>query len=301
MNKRPFPEDLLESTVCPVCRSPERKTLLPAEPFFVVKCRNCNIIYLNPRLKEPAMKNLYNDGHYYSSKERTGYGDYLSQERGLRLTFKSFINKLDLLSLTNDRLLEVGCGYGFFLDEAKKHYSYVAGTELSEDAGRYAGALTGADVFIGELTTIPHDLRDFDIIVAINVIEHIYSPIDFLASVRERLGMNGHIVLATPDIGSFWYKILKSRWPSFKIPEHVVFYSQETLADLLKRSGFKNPFRIKFAHAFPLGLVLGKLGLNLDRKLTDIPVWVPKTMTAVSAQKSSSPTKDRSFQQGALS
>ena len=174
-----------------------------------------------------------------------------------------------------------------------------AGLPKEKHSCRHAGALTGADVFIGELTTIPHDLTDFDIIVAINVIEHIYSPIDFLASVRERLGMNGHIVLATPDIGSFWYKILKSRWPSFKIPEHVVFYSQETLTDLLKRSGFKNPFRIKFAHAFPLGLVLGKLGLNLDGKLTDIPVWVPKTMTAVSAQKSGSPTKGRGFRQGA--
>jgi len=132
---------------------------------------------------------------------------------------------------------------------------------------------------------LPPEWRNFDVIIAINVIEHIYAPAEFLIAVKQRLKSGGRIVIATPDFGSFWYKILGDKWPSFKIPEHVAFYNQQTLWRLLEKAGFTSVRRIPFRHAFPLGLVAGKFGMNIHGKLGQIPIWIPKTMIAMSAQR----------------
>jgi len=108
---------------------------------------------------------------------------------------------------------------------------------------------------------------NFNIVVAINVIEHIYSPLEFLISLKQRLRSDGRIVLATPDFGSFWPKILGDKWPSFKIPEHVVFYNTKTLGHLLEKAGFRNFREVPFRHFFPLGLIAGKFGIKYSRQI----------------------------------
>jgi SAM-dependent methyltransferase len=125
----------------------------------------------------------------------------------------------------------------------------------------------------------------YNVIIACNVIEHIYEPAGFVRSLRERLTPGGRIVLATPDIGSFWYRLLKRRWPSFKIPEHVVFYSDKTLGRLLREGSFKSIRPIPFAHAFPFGLIADKIGFRAPEAIGHVPVWIPGTMTALAGER----------------
>jgi 2-polyprenyl-3-methyl-5-hydroxy-6-metoxy-1,4-benzoquinol methylase len=160
----------------------------------------------------------------------------------------------------------------------------LTGTELSQEAGDYARKISGADIYIGNISSLPDELCEFNLIISINVIEHIYDPGEFLLSLKKRLVKGGRIVMATPDIGSIWYKIMKSRWPSFKIPEHVVFYSKNTLIPLLVKTGFQNIMQIPFTHAYPLGLLTSALGIHLHRAICRKPVWLPWTVAAVAAQ-----------------
>jgi SAM-dependent methyltransferase len=276
----------LEITPCPVCRSSDMSVLHIFSPFKVVLCKDCQLIYLNPRLKESDARKMYQGNEYFLDKGNSGYQDYnyLSQERSLRLTFRKFLGELEKHGMTSGRLLEIGCGYGYFLDEAKQYFSYTAGTELSEEAANYARRLSGADIYLGDISSLPNKLSNFNIIVAINVIEHVYNPVEFLLSLKERLINGGIIVIATPDIGSIWYKIMKSKWPSFKIPEHVVFYTKSTLISLLERAGFLDIMRIPFPHAFPFGLMISKLGININRAVCQKPIWLPRTMIALAAR-----------------
>lgn len=273
----------LETAPCPLCGASTMSIIHVFNPFKVGSCRECGLIYLNPRLKESLIGALYREGEYFSGGD-AGYAAYSSQEESLRLTFRRFLHELRKRGMASGRLLEVGCGYGYFLDEAKSFFSYSAGTELSPEAVTYAKHHTGAEVFTGTVETLPRYLHDFDIIVLINVIEHVYDPIGFVMSLKQRLSASGTVVIATPDIGSFWYKLMKKRWPSFKIPEHVVFYNVRTLTSLFERTGFHTIEKIPFPHAFPLCLILSKIGINLRGTLCRRPVWLGDTMIAMAGK-----------------
>lgn len=277
-------ESDIETPLCPLCHSSSASIIHIFDPFKVASCRKCGMIYLNPRLKESVIGSLYREEAYFSRCEDTGYEDYSFQEKSLRMTFRRFLNELKRHRMTSGRLLEIGCGYGYFLEEAKSFFSSLAGTELSEKAGTLAKQKTGADIFIGTVDSLPPHFKDFDIIVLINVIEHIYAPVNFLSDIKKRLNSSGTIIIATPDIGSFWYRIMKKNWPSFKIPEHVAFYAEKTLKSLLERSGFQHMNRISFPHAFPFGLITSKFGLKAPGAIRHKTVWIPKTMIAFSAE-----------------
>jgi 2-polyprenyl-3-methyl-5-hydroxy-6-metoxy-1,4-benzoquinol methylase len=191
---------------------------------------------------------------------------------------------LKLRGMTSGKLLEVGCGYGYFLDEAKDFFSFRAGTELSGKTGTHAQQMTGSEIFIGNINTLPSHFKSFDTIVLINVIEHIYAPVEFLQVLLQRLGDNGTIVIATPDIGSFWYTLMKKRWPSFKIPEHVVFYTEKTLFSLLERAGFHKIEKVPFQHAFPLNVIVSKLGIHSQKASCRKSIWLPRTMIALAGR-----------------
>jgi SAM-dependent methyltransferase len=230
------------------------------------------------------MRTTYRSENYFLHSGDAGYEDYFFQENSLRITFRRFLGELKKRGMTSGRLLEVGCGYGYFLDEAKHFFSSSAGTELSREAGSHAEKLSGAHIHVGDIDSLPPVFANFSLIVLINVIEHIYSPIEFLLSMKQRLKDGGRIVIATPDIGSFWYKIMKERWPSFKVPEHVAFYSGKTLKLLLQKTGFVDTQRLPFLHAFPVGLIAHKLGIKVPVKFGKRPMWLPGTMTALSAK-----------------
>lgn len=274
----------IETPHCLVCLSPDSFVLHSFGQFSIVNCKRCGLKYLSPRPSEMLMKSLYQSDTYFVQGVGTGYDDYLFQEECLRLTFRRFLAEMRRSGAGIGSLLEIGCGYGFFLSEAKGLFSRLCGVELSENAAAHARSLSGADIHNGDVISMPQDWKEFDVIVAINVIEHIYSPIQFLYMLKARLKKGGRIIIATPDIGSFWYKMLGRRWPSFKLPEHVAFYSRKTLSILLKQAGFNIVLKIPFPHAFPLGLIVHKFGITLPGRLGRKPIWLPKTMIALSAE-----------------
>lgn len=286
LDRRPLPHNPdLEMICCPLCGSVNSSIIHIHKPFQVVQCNNCNLSYLNPRLKESVMDKIYEGERYFSGGDMTGYSDYTSQAKSLRITFRKFLTELRRLGLASGKLLEVGCGYGYFLDEARDFFPYLFGSELSSEAANLARKLEAGTIWTGDVSSLPLEWNSFDIIVAINVIEHVYAPLHFLISLRQKLRSGGRIVLATPDFGSLWPKILGSKWPSFKIPEHVVFYNKKTLGLLLEKAGFGDIREIPFRHMFPLGLIVSKFGINIRGRLGQIPVGIPKTMIALSAQK----------------
>jgi 2-polyprenyl-3-methyl-5-hydroxy-6-metoxy-1,4-benzoquinol methylase len=256
------------------------------DPLKVVQCKDCGLIFLSPRLKENVAKKIYENASYYSQGQVTGYEGYLFQEKALRITFRRFLGEMKKRGMASgSKLLEVGSGLGYLLDEARRFFPERTGMELSAEAASHAHLISGAEVHVGEVSALPIDVKDFDVIVALNVIEHVYSPLEFLSSLKQRLKSGGRIVIATPDIGSFWHDIMGRKWPSFKIPEHVIFYTHRTLALLLDRAKFGDIRDIPFPHAFPLGLIGSKLRIPIPGKFGEIPVWIPKTMVALSGEK----------------
>src|SRR5580692_8698531 len=120
----------LESVRCPSCGTAEHSLVHDFSPYQVVRCLRCRAYYLSPRLIESAIRRLYEDDGYFAAGE-SGYLGYLQQELSLRYSFRRLMRKLQRRRLTGGSLLEVGCGYGFLLDEARGYFQNRSGIDLS--------------------------------------------------------------------------------------------------------------------------------------------------------------------------
>jgi 2-polyprenyl-3-methyl-5-hydroxy-6-metoxy-1,4-benzoquinol methylase len=212
-----------------------------------------------------------------------GYGDYAAQEQALRATFSRLLKTLAVRRQTGGALLEIGCGYGYLLDEARPYFDRRIGTDFSD--GAVQQALTRADqVYRGGIDAVAGS-EQFDFIIATHVIEHVYHPQAFVQGLLQRLRPGGRLLIAAPDMGSLWRKVMGRRWPSFKLPEHVLYFDRRTLAQLLQTSGVSQVTRVPYPHAFPLPLIASKIGIRLPQAFNRYSLWLPATTIAFTGVK----------------
>jgi SAM-dependent methyltransferase len=274
----------LEYPACPLCGSDQSQFPFRLHgPYSVARCTSCGLYYLHPRLVESAMQQVYRESSYYEGGA-CGYADtsYTAQESALRATFKRLLHNLAKRGLIGGDLLEIGCGYGYLLDEARLFFNRCVGTEYSSKGAAIARA-TGVEVFVGGVEQVPPGAK-FDCVVATQVIEHVYEPLSFVKRLANYTKPGGHIVLATPDIGGVLSKSMGRRWPSFKAPEHVVYFDFRTLSSLMSQAGLDRVRRFPYPHAFPVGLIAAKFGFALPPLLTHLKIWVPATTVAAYAR-----------------
>jgi SAM-dependent methyltransferase len=274
----------LEHPACPVCRREKRDFAWElSEDYRLARCQDCGVHYLYPRLTEEAMRLVYQDPSYFQGGQ-SGYADtsYADQEAALRATFKCVLRNLQKRGIAGGDLLEVGCGYGYLMDEARTYFRRRTGTEFSPEAASRARE-TGAEIFVGGIEQVPAEAL-FDCALAIQVIEHIYDPVGFMKQIVAHLRPGGYALLATPDIGGALRKVMGRSWPSFKVPEHVVYFDFDSLQKLMSEAGLVKIARLPYPHAFPLGLIAGKFGLSLPKALARINLWVPATTVAACGQ-----------------
>lgn len=269
----------IEYAVCPLCKNVRYDIVYDNfYPYKVVRCRLCGLYYLSPRLKESVMLQKYKDSAYFEDG-RMGYSSYIEQEESLRATFRRLMINLKRHNLTGGALLEVGCGYGYLLEEGIGYFNPRIGTEFSPQAVKEAQRRADY-IFEGGIEQIPPDER-FDCIIANQVIEHVYEPQRFLEQLIAHLRPGGRVVIATPDMGSFWRRLMGHHWPSFKIPEHIIFFDKKSLYTLMRQAGLIKISILPYPHAFPLSLIASKLHTPLTSRLGKINLWIPATTIAM--------------------
>jgi predicted TPR repeat methyltransferase len=213
---------------------------------------------------------LYNADYFqHSVKETlTGYMDYGLQEQALRMTFRRYIKRI-LPHLNSDavsRMLDVGCAYGFLLDEARRVGLEVQGVDFSETAIEWMEKHLHIKGTVGQLSDAPRG--PFQVISATDILEHVREPMLFLAEVDYRLSSGGLLMIVTGANDTASARLLGKRWWFWNPPDHCVVYSRKGLRQLLFRAGFG----IVEHRIFPLldwvGLNNGvlKLARMLERK-----------------------------------
>jgi 2-polyprenyl-3-methyl-5-hydroxy-6-metoxy-1,4-benzoquinol methylase len=132
------------------------------------------------------------------------------------------------------RILEVGCGSGNVLRVLRRlaeGRGHVEGLELSAEAAAVARERTGLQVTSGYLSQLEPDVR-FDIIGAFDVLEHVADAAALLTQMRERLHVDGRLLLTVPAH--------QSLWSSFDVASgHERRYTLRTLSQALRASGFR--------------------------------------------------------------
>jgi 2-polyprenyl-3-methyl-5-hydroxy-6-metoxy-1,4-benzoquinol methylase len=230
---------------CPLCQSPSFNTVFIKFDLAIVRCRACGFMYTNPRLAESEVNLRYGQEYFF--------GEYLPIFQAGPASFSLEVAKnhyrlyLDLLAALDSpgkRLLDVGCGAGFFLKAAASSGWEVSGTEISEAAADYARTVTGVRVFRGKLEELHLPAKEYDVVTMLDLLEHLFEPLTTLREVRRVMKDGAVLIISTPDIQSLSRCFLGQAWAVLSPAEHQSYFSAKTLRRALGQAGFR-PLAVK--------------------------------------------------------
>ena len=160
--------------------------------------------------------------------------EYLEEETGRRKTAQRI---LDLLGerIAPGRMLDIGCGHGLLMAEARHRGWDPVGLEFSEASVAHARSL-GLEVLTQPIEEAPFEPGSFQAVMAIDLIEHLSDPRDFVQRCRSLLAPGGALVIATPDPESLLARAFGKRWWGY-IPAHLHLLPRRMLRELLEAEG----------------------------------------------------------------
>lgn len=227
-----------EQTPCPVCGVPEVSGSFGLKGFTLGECARCGLLYVQDRLKEETMDQFYEEEYFGNADELThGYENYDEMRREREITFKKYLQRILPRLTRRELVIDIGCGYGYFLNAARRHFRLLAGIDISPEALRSADP--EYTLLCGSFRSELFDSDSADLVMICDLIEHLYHPVDFMAEVRQVLHPRGLVCLVTPNRRSLLSRLSGKRWVSFKLPEHVCYYDPVTIGQLLDRAGLK--------------------------------------------------------------
>jgi 2-polyprenyl-3-methyl-5-hydroxy-6-metoxy-1,4-benzoquinol methylase len=217
--------------------------------FFVVKCKNCGFIYLNPRPDMAEFATIYPKNYYCysdSSHEVLDKGNHIFKlkqkligEMGFPKRIRRLLNSYPLKDEVN--VIDIGCGNGSALDIFKKiggKQVKTYGIDMSDSAARIA-AKKGHIVYKGDFSEVDLPGSMFDIIYSSNVIEHVADPSVFMEKAAHILKPNGLFLCETPNIASWDAEFFKKsgHWGGYHFPRHWTFFTPVIIQELGNKFG----------------------------------------------------------------
>jgi SAM-dependent methyltransferase len=235
---------------CPICKGntfasgPEIFDDRYGEPnrYQLARCDGCGHMATAPRLHESDLPALY--GTYYPRKSISA--DDVSNEAAKMIRpFANFIrwwngadNQGHYSVRAGECMLDVGCGSGVSLLEAKALGAAAFGIEADPNVRPIAAAL-GLNIHFGSLQDHPFPEERFDLIVMNQVIEHLPDPDQALQVLSERLTTLGRMVLVFPNTASLWRRLFDSRWINWHVPYHLHHFDRHGFERMVQRCGLE--------------------------------------------------------------
>lgn len=244
------------TTKCDLCGSEEHQLLFLKEGFRHVRCANCGMVFVNPRLAD-----------HLDIQTTSGTGcmgeDTISNSQ--RKRFRKELSTMEPFRLVN-KIMEVGAGRGWFLLEASRLGWDTWAVEINADAVKFL-ELNGIKQLLAESAEDCEAPRDsMDVIRMWDVVEHFCSPRKALVNVYRMLRPGGLLRLATTNFASLSRWINGPEWVYLNGADHIFLFEPRTMTRLLQDVGFR---RIK----------IRSRSFNMRRKLyhpeKELPVRFP--------------------------
>lgn len=230
---------------CAICDTDHWvKVLYHFSDYDVLKCQQCGLVYVN---------------QIFDTKKGTGIPEgyeatYLLAESHFISRFRRNIQAIEyLLPVVPGKLLDIGCGVGYFLQVAQERGWDAIGVDLDRAAVEIAQQ-RGVRVLWERAEELPFHNDEFDVVTLFNVIEHLPRPQVVLMEIRRVLKSDGLFVLETPteDFGLGYFlgllyrlsggKIshpLRYLYSSYEKGGHVYRFSRKTITMILQKTGFE--------------------------------------------------------------
>ncbi len=214
-----------------------------AAGWWVVRCDTCGLGRVAPLPEEADLPALYDEVYFtsgaYAGAAHTGgmdghltlYDRAGGRSASLRYQGRLVARVERFRQARKGRLLDVGCGAGYFLDAAREAGWQVQGVELSSAAASVGREQLGLDIFQGTLADAAFPDASFDVLTMFEVLEHLRDPGAVLAEARRILKPGGLLAVQVPnDLEAYraWLSRSDNRWWVIP-PLHLFYFTEPTL------------------------------------------------------------------------
>ncbi|KKU56236.1 MAG: hypothetical protein UX77_C0002G0007 [Parcubacteria group bacterium GW2011_GWA1_47_11] len=232
------PNTLVRLLRCPACGADDSVTVFVKSGYSFVRCRSCALLYVNPRPDGQALSALYKDAFFTGGVEVAGRvtKNYLEGSASYEARSERALDRMAPLVKTG-RLLDAGCGLGFFVKAARKRGWDAEGIDVSAYAVDVCKR-QGLRVSKASLESAGYPPAYFDAIVAQDVLEHLFDPRAFVERASVLLAPGGLLVLEMPNNDSLPARTKGARWLEYIPPVHLNFFNRRSITALLKANGF---------------------------------------------------------------
>lgn len=228
---------------CDICQSKSLShydLLYQMRDCEIIQCKLCGLVFVNALFDET----IHAYGEVYASEIYEQVGPALLKRFAADLaTIEKFVSV--------GKILDLGCGYGYFLSLAQKRGWDAEGVEINRNLVAYLNQEKGLRVFPGPLQDLHLQEESFDVITMFNIIEHFLHPSTVLAEVTRLLKDDGLLVLETPTedglfkkLADFLYKVTGGKFilmiqGAYQKGGHHFGFSRKSIKRILEKHGFE--------------------------------------------------------------
>lgn len=236
---------MISITKCPICNLERFESFLKikdhsisGEYFNLEICASCRFIITSPRPDTEQLGAYYQSENYIShSDTNTGLVNKIYR-RIRQFTIKQ---KLALIRKfhQNPKLLDIGSGAGYFLNECQTQGFNCFGIE--PDLNTRSNSINKFNIQVfDELYINQIPAESVDVITMWHVLEHVPELNQRLEEIRKILKPNAYLIIAVPNCNSFDASYYKEYWAGYDVPRHLWHFTPETIINLLRRYSFSH-------------------------------------------------------------
>jgi SAM-dependent methyltransferase len=228
---------------CPVCGGSRRDKLCVTRDrhygisgvFELFRCAGCSLVFLDPMLSEAELTQLYPQDYY--SYQDNFQDDRRRQRIKEALGFRG--HALEPRSPGPGRILDIGCGSGWFLSHMRNRGWETYGVEVNQQAAKVGRTKAGLNIFPGTLRGANFPSEFFDCIRLNHSFEHVSCPGETLDEIHRIMRPQGEVLIGVPNVASLNASVFRKYWWYLGAPIHPFGYSTRTLSRLLERHRFR--------------------------------------------------------------
>lgn len=217
-------------TKCPLCKSglflnhkEVKDHSVSGETFFLCQCSNCKLIFTNPRPPIGIIEQYYESEEYISHQNKSNNLTNKIYKLVRQITIRNKVALINMLYPKKGKLLDIGCGTGYFIEAAKKSQWAVRGIEPNRTARKLA---QDKNLKVSKSLKDINDNKKYDVITLFHVLEHIHNLRKSVKKIIEILDENGSLIVAVPNYNSHDSKIYGSNWAALDVPRHLYHFNK---------------------------------------------------------------------------
>lgn len=223
---------------CTLCNSFKTSFFCKKHNFSYYTCKTCKTLFIRPQ-PNPHFLNCYYKNHF---KYEAG----LHNQNRIRKRSRTILNQLKRLNPVGKTILDIGSGFGFFLDEAIKSGFNPVGVEPSKRLLQHTvDQFDASDFSVGAFATDVYNMqfeqfykqnknRKFDFITIIHLIEHVSNPVELIVRAANLLNKGGVLFIETPNLDSHLFNFEGKNYTFLTPPEHLWIFSKPSFEFILK-------------------------------------------------------------------